>query len=48
MNYKTEIEKLIEEVAEKLSLNKNQSKEERNRNEEIRKRMIENLNPDYK
>lgn len=48
MNYKTEIEKLIEQVAEKLSLNKNQSKEERNRNEEIRKRMIENLDPDYK
>ena len=48
MKYKTEIEKLIEQVAEKLSLNKNQSKEERNRNEEIRKRMIENLDPDYK
>ena len=42
------INELIEYVAEKLSFNKNQSKEEIERNEEIRKKSIEMVNSDYK
>lgn len=46
-NFKS-INEMIEYVAEKLSLKKNQSEEERKMNEIKRKISIENVNPDYK
>jgi hypothetical protein len=42
------IDEMIEYVAEKLSLKKNQSEEERRMNEVKRRISIENVNPDYK
>ncbi len=48
MNYKKEIEILTEQVAEKLSVTKNQTKEEKERIEIIRKQIINEVDPDYK
>ena len=46
-NFK-DINEMIEYVAEKLALKKNQSEEERRMNEVKRKISIENVNLDYK
>lgn len=46
-NFKN-IDEMIEYVAEKLSLKKNQSEEEKRMNEVKRRISIENVNPDYK
>lgn len=46
-NFKS-IDEMIEYVAEKLSLKKNQSEEERRMNEVKRGISIKNVNPDYK